>query len=50
MDFGWSMDNSRGTSSIPLICFTFSFIVFVIFLSFSFLAFNNPIFIKCSGK
>jgi Ca2+-binding RTX toxin-like protein len=50
MNFGWSMDNFSGTISMPSRCFTFSFLIFVIFLSFSFLAFYNPILLAANAS
>ena len=50
MNFGWSMDKSSGKCSIPSTCITFSFIVFVIFLSFSFLTFYNPILLTANAS
>ena len=44
------MDNFSGTSSMPSRCFTFSFLIFVIFLSFSFLGFNNPILLNAQAS
>jgi len=50
MNFGWSMDIFSGTSSMPSRCFTFSFLIFVIFLSFSFFAFYNPILLAANAS
>lgn len=50
MNFGWSLDESSGTSSMPSRCFTFSFLIFVIFLSCSFLAFYNPILLAANAS
>ena len=50
MNFGWSMDNFSITSSMPSRCFTFSCLIFVIFLSFTFLGFNNPILLNAQAS
>ena len=44
------MDNFSGTSSMPSRYFIFSFIIFVIFLSFTFLAFNYNILLNAQAS
>ncbi len=50
MNFRWLMNNSGGESFVPSLCTTLLFIGFVILLSFSFLSFNNQIFLNAQAR